>query len=165
MNLYKHAKNQAILPIYSGHMVDQEILQSDWLSTLWPISQEQKFSQIWDLGRNTSNKISFHYRTNSLRINEQINKFKKLCFWPILGQNKIFQNIWPCHAHNFIWTSSTMPKFRNKIMIQFQENVSTGRQTEGQILLHRTLPATARGVQKVISKGFYNSKNSCKPLR
>ena len=30
------------------------------------------FSQIWDLHRNTANKINFHYRSNSVNINDQI---------------------------------------------------------------------------------------------
>ena len=34
---------------------DEKILQFNWLRTFWPISQEQKFSQIWDLCRNTAN--------------------------------------------------------------------------------------------------------------
>ena len=42
------------------------------LRTFWAISQEQKFSQIWDLRRNTTNNISFHYRTNLVKINNQI---------------------------------------------------------------------------------------------
>ena len=58
--------------IFWGDRVDQKILQSDMLRTFWPISQEQKFSQIWDLRRNTTNNISFHYRTNSVKINNQI---------------------------------------------------------------------------------------------
>ena len=42
------------------------------MRTFWPIYQEQKFSQTWDLCRNTANNISFHYRTNSVKINNQI---------------------------------------------------------------------------------------------
>ena len=33
----------------------KKILQSDWLRTIWPVSQKPKFSQIWDLCRNTGN--------------------------------------------------------------------------------------------------------------
>ena len=47
------------------------MLHSDWLRTFWPMSQEQKFSQIWDFCRNTAN-INFHYRSNSVKINDQI---------------------------------------------------------------------------------------------
>ena len=42
-NLYQHAKNQAISLIRSGYMVDQKILQSDWLRTFWSISLKQKY--------------------------------------------------------------------------------------------------------------------------
>ena len=47
-------------------------MQSDWLRTFWPISQEPEFSQIWDLSRNTTNIINSHYRTNSVKINDTI---------------------------------------------------------------------------------------------
>ena len=42
MNLYQHAKNDAVLWICSG---DIKILQSDWLRAFWPISQEKDFSK------------------------------------------------------------------------------------------------------------------------
>ena len=41
VNLYQYAKNQAV-SISFGDMVDQKILQSDWLRTFCPISQEHK---------------------------------------------------------------------------------------------------------------------------
>ena len=72
VNLYQHAKNQAILFIFSGDMIDCKILQSDWLKTFLPISQEQKFSHIWDLCRNTANNISFPHRLNSVKTNDQL---------------------------------------------------------------------------------------------
>ena len=71
VNLYQHAQNQAISLICSGDMIDTKILQFDWLRTFRPISQEQNFSQTWDLCRNTGNNISFHYRTNSVKIDDQ----------------------------------------------------------------------------------------------
>ena len=65
----KSKKNSQIC---SGDIVDFKILQFDWLRIFWPISQEQKFSQIWFLCKNTANNISFHYRVNSVKINQQI---------------------------------------------------------------------------------------------
>ena len=82
--MYQYAQNQDILVICSGDTVDKKILQSNWLRKFWPISQEQKFSQIWDLCRNTANK-NFHYRTNSVKsITEFYSKFKKPIFGPFL---------------------------------------------------------------------------------
>ena len=52
----------------SGEMLDFKILQSEWLRTFWPISEEQ----LEDLYRNTVNKINFNYRTNSGQTNYQI---------------------------------------------------------------------------------------------
>ena len=69
INLQKIQKNSLIC---SGDIVDFKILQFDWLRIFWPISQEQKFSQIWFLCKNTANNISFHYRVNSVKINQQI---------------------------------------------------------------------------------------------
>ena len=61
-------------------------------------------------------------------------KFKKPCFWSILQilGAKHFSGKSGSDTHNFIRVSSTMPKFRKKLMIQFQENVRTDRRTEGQ---------------------------------
>ena len=38
-------KIEAIYLIFSGKIVDLKILQPDWLTELWPLSQEQDFSQ------------------------------------------------------------------------------------------------------------------------
>ena len=43
-----------------------------WLRPFWPISQEQKFSQIWDLRRNIENNTNFHLRTISVKTKDQI---------------------------------------------------------------------------------------------
>ena len=57
--------------------------------------------------------------------------------------------------HNFIRDSSTTPKFKKKLIIQFQKNTQTDRrmdrrterwtkgQKDGQTLFYRALPATA----------------------
>ena len=58
MNLYQHAKNEAISSICSGEMADLKMLQSDQLRAFWPISQKQDFPQIYDLCRNTANNIN-----------------------------------------------------------------------------------------------------------
>ena len=72
VNLYRHAKNEAVSLIYSGEMVVLEILQSDWLGEFWSIYQEQDFPKTYDLCRNTANNMKFHYRTNAVKINDQI---------------------------------------------------------------------------------------------
>ena len=50
MNLYQHAKNEAVPSICSGEILkdfkkDLKILQSHWLRAFWPISQKQDFYQ------------------------------------------------------------------------------------------------------------------------
>ena len=45
MNLYQHAKNEAVSSICSAEIVDLKILQSPWLRAFWPKSQKQDFSQ------------------------------------------------------------------------------------------------------------------------
>ena len=47
-------------------------MQFDWLRVFWPTSQELDFSQIYDLCRNTANNKHIHYRTNTVKINDQI---------------------------------------------------------------------------------------------
>ena len=74
---------------------------------------------IWDLCRNIANNINFHYKTNSIKINDKCFQYiqKTLFltyFWPIfpiLGAKKFFlENL--AVMHNFIWVSSIIPKFR-----------------------------------------------------
>ena len=72
VNLYQCAKNHTISWIYSADMTNLKILYSDWLRTFLPKSQEQIFSQIWDLRRNTLINVNFHYRTKSVKSNDQI---------------------------------------------------------------------------------------------
>ena len=66
-------------------MVHQKILRNDCLITFSPISQEQKFFQIWDLCRNVEKNKNL-CRKESVNINDQIFQSiqKKVCFWPIL---------------------------------------------------------------------------------
>ena len=44
-----HAKNQCDPVIPSGDICDKNILQSNWLKAFPARTQEQEFSQIWDL--------------------------------------------------------------------------------------------------------------------
>ena len=58
-------------------------MQFDWLRVFWSTSQKQDFFQIKDLCRNTVNNKQIHYRTNSVKINDQIFfKFKKFILGP-----------------------------------------------------------------------------------
>ena len=70
MNLHRYAKIQAISSFCSRDIVNLKIMQSDWSTAFWPISQEQEFSQVWDLCKNTANIIKFLYRPNSEKIND-----------------------------------------------------------------------------------------------
>ena len=72
MNFYEHAKNEAVSSICSGEILDLKILQSEGLRAFWATSQEEHFSQREDLCRNSVNNTNFHYRTNSVKINDQI---------------------------------------------------------------------------------------------
>ena len=114
-------------------MVDLEMLESDWLRPFQPLSQEQDFSQIYDLCRNRGNKTNFHHWTNSVKIIEQIqwkllNKFSLNSKNPVIGlfpqfwgQKKFFQKIRLCHAqHKGFYHHA---KIWRNLMIQFQENI------------------------------------------
>ena len=72
MNFYQLAKNEAVSSICSGEIVHLKVLQADWLRAFWPITQEQDLSQIKNLCMNTANNKNFHYRTNSVNLNDQI---------------------------------------------------------------------------------------------
>ena len=93
---------------------------AEWLRTFCPISQESEFSQISDLCRNTANNIDFHYRTNSVKINDKIFQYIQrkpvfgpfLSHFPIFGAKRFFSGKPGSVMHKFTWVSSTMPKFR-----------------------------------------------------
>ena len=70
MNLYQHANNQTFLLFITEIPVDLKILQSDWLTAFWHISQEPDFSWKCDLYMNIVNNINFHYRLNAQKIND-----------------------------------------------------------------------------------------------
>ena len=100
--MYQHAKNEAVSSIYSGETLDLKILRSDWLKAFWSISQEQDFSQIYDLRRNTVNNNIFYYRTSSVKINDQIflqiQKNLFLVHFPNFWDKKCFFKELGCHA-------------------------------------------------------------------
>ena len=72
LNLYLHAKNQANSLFPSQDIAVLRILQSDWLRTFWPISQEPEFSQIWGLRSLFLNHMYFHFRLNPEKVNDKI---------------------------------------------------------------------------------------------
>ena len=77
--------------------------ESDWLRTFWSIFLEQKFSQILHLHRIITNNIDFHYRTNVVKMNDQIFQVIQspifgtfLVHFPNFGGKKIlFWKMWP----------------------------------------------------------------------
>ena len=164
VNLYQHAKNQAI------YMVDWKILQSGWLRTFWSISQEQKFSQIWDLFRNTANNISFHYTIKPVKINDHIFQYiqKNPVFGPFLVHfykfwgKKFFSGKSSSVTHNFIWVSSTMPKFRKN---ERYNSKKTPGQKDGQTLFYRTLLATAGGPKRDCHAWKFSELPLCRNFR
>ena len=60
-----HQQGQIISSIFSRDKVDLKILLSDWLRAFWTVTQKHDISKIWDLQRNTTSNINFHYRRNS----------------------------------------------------------------------------------------------------
>ena len=61
VNLYQHAKHKAVSSICFGEV-----------GGFWAISQEQDFSQIFDMWRYIANNINLYYRTNLVKIIDQI---------------------------------------------------------------------------------------------
>ena len=114
VNLYQHAKNQAISLIYSRDVVDLKILQFDWLKTFWHISQESEFSQIWDLCWNTANNTNFHYRTNSVKINDQRTNSRTKITSQSLKQKKL---------QNFIGQGITQTNFQSLSITRASSNL------------------------------------------
>ena len=107
------------------------------LRTFWPISQEQKISQVQNLNRKKSNNINFHYWSNLIKINEQIfQQIKKTLllahFGPIfqiLRLKKMFpENLALPHSTSH---AILIPYQNLEKMTQFQENAQTYGRIKG----------------------------------
>ena len=113
-----------------------------------------EFCQIWDLCRNIANNIHFHYRTNSVKINDKIFQYihKTLFlahFWPIfpiLGAKIFFlENQSVTHnSYGLLASCQNLEKTNDKIPRKCRDR-QKARQKAGQTLFHRTLPANTRG--------------------
>ena len=149
---------------------------ADWLRIFWSISQEQKCSQIWDTYRNTAKGKYFHYRTNSVKSNDQFFQYIKktlflVYFWsifPIFGAKNFFSRKSSSVTQNFIWVSRTCQnsektKDTNSNKIPRRKD----GKSDGQTLFNRTLPATAGSskrchcIEKWSSKLSSNDIISC----
>ena len=109
-------------------------LRCSLIEQLWtflPAFQEQTFSQIWDLCRNIGNNINFHYRTNSLKLNDQI--FKKPCSWsvfPILKGKKFLKENPPlsCRtSHRFLAPCQNLEKTDDTILRKHLDRERDGK--------------------------------------
>ena len=122
-------KNDAIVLICSGEIVDFKMMQSDWFGSFLPISLEQDFSQyrIW---------IGFGEKLNStffkISLNSKNRIFGKFLahfpnFW---SKKRFFQKFQLCHAqlHKSVYYHA---KIQGNQIIQFQENSQTDCRTEG----------------------------------
>ena len=93
----------------------------DWLITFWSISQKPEFSQIWDLSRNTANNINFHYRTNSVKIDDKIFQYIQktlfLAHFPNFWGKKFFSRKSGFVMHNFIWFLALCQNFKKANII------------------------------------------------
>ena len=147
-------KNQTFSSICSRDIVDLKILQSDWPRAFWPISQEI-YSQVWDLCNNTINNINFFCRPNSEKINAKFsNAIKKPYSWPIFchfphfgGKNFFFQKIRLFHAQYHMGLPLTPCWVSEKTNEPIPRKHLDGK-TDGQTLIHRTLPSTAGGPKR-----------------
>ena len=130
------------------------ILQSDWLKTFWAVSQEQKLSQIWDLCRKTGNKINFHQRTPSVKINDQIFQYiQKTLFLALFRFNFSGTALSRRTSYGFLTPCKNLEKSNYTLPRKCQE-----RREDGQTLFHRNLLATA-GRPKNKSGSYLNLYN------
>ena len=125
----------------------------DW-EHFGPYLTKKKFSQTWDLYRNTANNISFHYRTNSVKINDQIfQQIQKTLFlayflvhFPNFGGKTFFpENL---ALYGFLPQCQNLEKTNDAILRKCLDRWKD-RGMEGwkdkQTLFYRTLLATTGG--------------------
>ena len=134
MNLHQYVKNQAFSSFCSRDIVSLKILQSDWLTAFWPMSQEPEFFQVQDFCKNTANIIE----------NPVLASF--LANFPYFGGKKNFSwKIWLSRttSYGFLAPCKNLEKVNDTIQRKYLD-----RRKDGQTLFYRTLPATARGLKR-----------------
>ena len=118
VTLYRHAKNETVLLICFGEMVDLKILQSEWLRAFWPTSQDVDHSQRICAGTQQIIKIFIKEPIQGKLIAKLSLNSKNLIltyFWPIspiFRSKKKFPNNSGFVTHHLLKVSSTMSKFR-----------------------------------------------------
>ena len=145
-------------------------MQSDWPRAFWLISQEQDFSQIQDLCRNTANNKHFHQRTNSVKL--MINfffKLKNLLFahFPNFRSKKSFSKRLGCHAqfHKSFQHHSKIRKINDAIPRKRQGRWKE-RRTEGQTDPISQVPSGYhQGSKRKHSKTYTNFQSSIVNLK
>ena len=133
------------------HLCVLEILQSDWALSILACISRTRFPKYGISAR--IQKIIWAFFTDQIQkklMTKFPNKSKKPYFWPIFpisGTKKFFKkNPAVCHAQQHI-DLYYHAEFQKKLKSQSLENFQTEGRTDGQTLIHRTLPATA-GIQK-----------------
>ena len=107
LNFHQHHKSQFIPLIPSWHTANFWVLRLEWphpfltMATPWPrefspISQEQNFSQVWDLCKNTAININFTDQFPKKLRTKFSNNLKN----PNLGVTVFFLQKLGCHAHH-----------------------------------------------------------------
>ena len=107
---------------------------------------ETKFSQIWDLCRKIANNIHFHYKTNSVKINDKFSLYIKkplfLAYFPN-SWGKFFFLVNPAlsrrTSYGFLASCQNLEKTNDTV---------PRKRPDRQTLFHRTLPANAGGLIK-----------------
>ena len=91
----------------------KKILQVDWLRTFWPIYQEQEFSQLWDLCRNTANNIIFIIEQIQWKLMTNFfNILNKTVFGPFLALSRTTSNGFLVLCQNSWKNNDTIPRKR-----------------------------------------------------
>ena len=128
-------------------MTEIKMVQSDWLTVFWPISQELGFSPITRFVQKYSkqNKISLW---NKFRKNQWPSYLIFLAhFW---GKKNVPKNCPSVKTrYGFVTPCQNLEKTNDTIPTKHTDR-RTGRQKDRLTLFHRTLPATAGGLKKTV---------------
>ena len=103
--------------------------------------------------RNTANNTNFHYKTNSVKINDKIfQHIKKALF--LAAKNFFLENLALSHttSYGFLASWQNLEKTEDTI-----PRKPLDRRKNGQTLFYRTLPATVGGLTKrILSLSIYD---------
>ena len=157
-DVYLQANNRFHNSLLFSDILFHRILQFDWSTAFWSITQEPEFRQIWDWWWNITNSTSFFFRLFPGKTNDKFFKKSKITYLFVQIWGKI--NFPRKRALSVFKYQFYLPPCKNqkKLVTHSWEKCQTIGQTERdrQLWFYRTLSRMGGSNSFTVRKSFCN---------